>query len=119
MSNTDGIFFIFLNRLSKSDACLFCLYRKVGFKRNPKNSMKKLLYSALATVLFATVLSSCSDEGVAPKKDSTSDNISARVSGATPGAYTYTATSSDGKTWTIIIDQSAAQDISHINFAGS
>jgi hypothetical protein len=50
---------------------------------------------------------------------SDNSNASARLSAATPGAYEVVSTSSDGKTWTIVIDQSAAQDISHINFDGA
>jgi hypothetical protein len=79
--------------------------------------MKKLSWFFLLAIIgFA-----CQDQEITPSKDASalSDNSSARLAGATPGAYTYEATSSDGKTWTIVIDQSAAQDISHINFAGS
>jgi hypothetical protein len=50
---------------------------------------------------------------------SDNSNSAARLAAATPGAYVVTSTSADGKTWNIVIDQSAAQDISHVNFDGS
>jgi hypothetical protein len=74
--------------------------------------MKKFSwFFMLAIVGFA-----CQDQN---EEITISDNASARLAAATPGAYTYETASADGKTWTITIDQSAAQDISHINFAGS
>lgn len=64
---------------------------------------------------FVFVAFSCQVQG---DETALSKDAAARIA-APSGGYSYTATSSDGKTWTIVIDQSAAQDISHINFAGS
>jgi hypothetical protein len=66
--------------------------------------------------LLAIVGFACQDQN---EELTISDNASARLAGATPGAYVVTSTSADGKTWTIVIDQSAAQDISHVNFDGT
>jgi hypothetical protein len=65
-------------------------------------------------LLMAFVAFACQDQNdaVAP-----SDDAASRIAGATPGAYVNSFSSStDGQTFTITIDQSAAQDISHINF---
>lgn len=64
-------------------------------------------------LLLAFVAFACQDQNdaVAP-----SDGASSRIA-ATPGAYVNSFTSSaDGMTFTITIDQSAAQNISHMNF---